>query len=111
MASQAETQIAIWAQRALRSKLHLPYFTAEVVEGVDGKVDFSKSLDSITAKPLCGRQLNNHSAQRAQLSDRLEFAGSVEEFTYQLLGRKACRHCAIKAGLLVRTVEVEEDSE
>ncbi len=84
----SEQQITLWSQRLLRSKLHLGGNAAD--------------------KPLCDRQLNNHRGARAQLADRLEFALSQGEFTYQLLSGRACRHCAIKAGLLVRTVPRRE---
>ncbi len=99
------SQIPRWEQRLLRSKLHLPFFTAEV------KPTLAESLDTLEQHPICGRQLNNHRAERAQQADKLEFAGSLEEFTYRLLGRKACRHCAVKAGLLVRTVTIRESEE
>lgn len=91
MSEQAQNQIALWEQRLLRGKLHL--------------------AGAGPNAPLCGRQLNNHRVERSQQADRIELAQSMEEFTYQLLSRKGCRHCAQKAGLLVRTVTVREPNE
>lgn len=88
-------QIALFAQRRLRGKLHLAR------GGIDG----------LNTMPICGRQLNNHRAERRQQSDRVELATCVEEFTYQLLSRKACTHCATRAGLLVRPGYEVEDGE
>ncbi len=101
-------QIALWSQRRLAGKLHLPAFTAEIKQGQDGKIDYSASLNTLQQFPICGRQLNNHREAKSQLADKLEFAGSLEEFVYQLLSRKGCRHCAIKAGLLVRPTYSKE---
>lgn len=97
-----QDQIAIWTQRRLHSKLHLPYFTADVKQVADGGIDYTASINTIAQRPLCGRQLNNHRGEHSQQADRLEFAQAVEEFTYQLLSGKACRHCAVKVGLLVK---------
>lgn len=88
-------QITIWSQRLLHGKLHL-----------QGVITFDGTVQP--ARPLCGRELNNHSVQRAQITDKAEFATSEAEFLYQLLGGKACRHCAVKAGLLVRTRTIQE---
>lgn len=109
MSNQAEEQIALWEQRLLRGKLHLPYFTADPQLGPDGIMDLAASLDTINMHPICGRQLNNHRGQRAQLADQIEFATSLPEFTYQLMGKRACRHCAIKAGLLVRAPQTSRE--
>jgi hypothetical protein len=100
MSEQAQITIARWEQRLLRGKLHLPRLT-----GGDSGVE------SLGVVPLCGRQLNNHRRERSQLADKIELAESLEEFTYQLTGGKACRHCAVDAGLLVRTQQVREESE
>lgn len=103
----SDLQIALFSQRLLRGKLHLPYFTADVRDSI------SASLDTIAQHPVCDRQLNNHRASRKQLHDKLEYAGSLEEFTYQLLSGRACRHSAKTSGLLVclaSRVEEEEDS-
>lgn len=99
-----EDQITRWNQRLLRSKLHLPRFAGTI------ETDHGPMAEEI-ATPLCGRQLNNHRAQRSQLADKIEFAQSVEEFTYQLLSGKVCTHCAMKSGLLVKPKFVEESED
>ncbi len=105
------SDIARWEQRLLRGKLHLPYFTSLVVHTPDGKMDLEASLATMEQKPKCGRQLNNRRAERSQLADKIEFASSVEEFTYQLLSGKGCRHCAKASGILVTPAYSEEEGE
>lgn len=92
----------LFAQRLFKGKLHLPYFSAQVMGTI------TESMDTIQAHPICGRQLSNHRAQRAQIADRAQFAGSVAEFSFQLMSGRACRFCAYKSGLLVRTVQVQD---
>ena len=68
-------------------------------------------------KPLCGRQLNNHRAERVQRADRVRVAEATPEaplervFLAALLDGKACRHCGYASGLLVRVAERQETNE
>ncbi len=97
-----QAKIALWEQRLLRGKLHLPQYITPI-ETEHGKIN------SGIPTPICGRMLNNHTPERAQLSDQIEYSTSHGEFVWQLMNRKACRHCAVKAGLLVRTVTIQEE--
>lgn len=85
-----EDQIALFEQRAFKGKLHLP---------------------TASGSPLCGRQLNNHRAQKSQQSDKITFAQSPDEFAYQLMSGKACRHCGYASGMLIKTIEKFENEE
>lgn len=75
--------------------------------------------ESFPNRPLCGRQLNNHRADRNQASDRVAFAQSGAEFNAAILGLKngqsvrpfGCRHCGYVSGLLVRTITVRESGD
>lgn len=52
----------------------------------------------------CGRQLNNHRADRAQDAKGASLAVSLTEYMDALKSRKACRHCGRASGILPRVI-------
>lgn len=56
------------------------------------------------AATACGRQLNNHRADRVQDSSNAAIAGSLDEYLTALEQGKACRFCGQASGIIPKPV-------